>query len=157
MPASMKVFIPKELVANPQKLARAATNALDGAAAGAKADFAVTTATWSHKVAFQVDKGRPDRRVVGTDDEIYGYVTGGTRPHIIVAHGKALAFPGGGFRPKSRVRTIGSNKGSKGGAVILRPRVNHPGTTAREFEDVIAEKWQADLPITMQRAIDAEM
>lgn len=157
MPASMKVFIPKDLVVNPQKLARAVTNALDGAAAGALIDFKTTTATWSHKVAFQIDKSRPDRRVVGTDDEIYGYVTEGTRPHVIVAHGKALAFPGGGFRPKTRVKYIGSNKGSTGGATVFRKVVHHPGTEAREFEDVIAEKWQKELPVTMQRAIDAEL
>lgn len=157
MPASVKVFIPRSLVADPQKLARAVTNALDGAAAGALVDFKTTTATWSHRVAFQIDKGRPDRRVVGTDDEIYGYVTGGTRPHVIVAHGKALAFPGGGFRPKTRVRTIGSNKGSKGKGVVFRKMVHHPGTDAREFEDAIAEKWQTELPVTMQRAIDSEV
>ena len=157
MPASIKVFVPKELVANPQKLARAVTNALDGAAAGAKVDFETTTATWSHKVAFQIDKSQADRRIVGTDDEIYGYVSGGTRPHIIVAHGKALAFPGGGFRPKTRVRYIGSNKGNKGGAVVFRPKVNHPGTAPREFDEAIAEKWQAQLPVVMQRAVDSEV
>lgn len=157
MASLLKVFIPKDLVANPAKLARAVTNALDGAAAGALIDFKTTTQTWKHKVAFQIDKGRPDRRVVGTDDEIYGYVTEGTRPHIIVAHGKALAFFGGKFRPKTRVRTIGSNKGSKGGAVIFRKMVHHPGTDAREFEEAIAEKWQKELPVTMQRAIDSEV
>lgn len=157
MPASIKVFIPKGLVADPQKLARAVTNALDGAAEGALIDFKTTTATWSHKVAFQIDKSRPDRRIVGTDDEIYGYVTEGTKPHVIVAHGKALAFPGGGFRPKTRVRSIGSNKGAKGKGVVFRKVVHHPGTTAREFEDVIAEKWQKELPVTMQRAIDSEV
>lgn len=157
MPASIKVFIPKELVADPQKLARAVTNALDGAAEGALVDFKVTALTWIHKVEFQIIKDRLDRRVVGTDDEIYGYVTGGTRPHVIVAHGKALAFPGGGFRPKTRVRTIGSNKGNKGKGVIFRKMAHHPGTDAREFEDAIAEKWQKELPVTMQRAIDAEL
>lgn len=154
---SVKVFVPKSLVADPQKLARAVANALDGAAKGALEDFKVTTATWQHKVDFTIDSPGADRRVVGTDDDIYGYVSGGTRPHIIVAHGKALAFPGGGFRPKSRPRYIGSNKGSKGGAVIFRPVVHHPGTTAREFDEAIAEKWQKELPVTMQRAIDSEV
>lgn len=154
---SLKVFVPKSLVADPAKLARAVTNALDGAAKGALIDFKATTATWDHQPDFATDAPSADRRVVGTDDEIYGYVTGGTRPHVIVAHGKALAFPGGGFRPKSRPRVIGSNKGSKGGAAIFRPRVNHPGTTAREFEEAIAEKWRKELPVTMQRAIDSEV
>lgn len=56
-----------------------------------------------------------------------------------------------------RLRVIVSNKGSKGKGVIFRPKVNHPGTKAREFEDAIAEKWQKELPVTMQRAIDSEV
>lgn len=155
--AGVKVFVPKSLVANPQGLARAVANALDGAAKGALEDFRVTTATWQHQPDFAIDTPSEDRRVVGTDDEIYGYVSGGTKPHIIVAHGKALVFPGGGFRPKSRPRYIGSNKGSKGGAVIFRPVVHHPGTEARKFDEAIAEKWQKQLPVVMQRAIDAEV
>jgi hypothetical protein len=151
----MKVFIPRDLVLDPQKLARAVDNALDAAAEGALVDFKVTTQTWSRKVAFMVVK-QHGRRVVGTDDEIYGYVTEGTRPHVIVARGKALAFPGAGFRPKSRVRVIGSNKGNKGSGMVFTKQVNHPGTEAREFEEVIAEKWRTELPRTMQRAIDAE-
>lgn len=155
--AMITVFVPKSIAGDPRKLARAVTNALDGAAKGALVDFKTTTATWDHQPAFDIQSPSADQRVVGTDDDIYGYVTGGTKPHVIVAHGKGLAFPGGGFRPKSRPRYIGSNKGSKGGAIIVRPKVHHPGTTAREFEQTIAEKWQKELPITMQRAIDAEL
>lgn len=157
MAASFKVLIPKSLVADPQKLARAVANALDGAAKGAQVDFKVTTATWQHQPAFDIDEPSADRRIVGTDDKIYEYVTKGTKPHVIVAHGKALAFPGGGFRPKTRPRYIGSNKGSKGGAVIFRPVVHHPGTEAREFDETIAEKWRKELPKTMQRSIDSEL
>lgn len=155
--ASLKVFVPKSLVADPVKLGRAVANALDGAAKGAKIDFHATTTTWEHQPDFAITEPSADRRVVGTDDEIYKFVTKGTKPHVIVAHGGGLAFPGGGFRPKSRPRVIGSNKGSKGGAVIVRPKVNHPGTAPREFEEAIAEKWRAELPKTMQRAIDSEV
>ena len=154
---SVKVFVPKSIVGDPRKLSRAVANALDGAAKGAQVDFKTTTATWDHQPAFDIQQPSDDQRVVGTDDDIYSFVSGGTRPHIIVAHGKGLAFPGGGFRPKTRPRSIGSNKGSKGGAIIVRPRVQHPGTEAREFEQTIAEKWQKELPITMQRAIDSEV
>lgn len=157
MAGSIKVFVPKSLVADPSKLARAVTNALDGAAKGVLADFKTTTATWSHQPDFAIQEPSADRRVVGTDDEIYKFVTGGTKPHVIVAHGKGLAFPGGGFRPKTVPRAIRSNKGSKGGAIIVRPKVNHPGTAPREFEEAIAEKWQKQLPVTMQRAIDSEV
>lgn len=157
MAGSIKVFVPKTFVADPQKLARAVANALDGAAKGALVDFKVTTQTWQHQPEFDIQEPSADRRVVGTSDEIYGYVSGGTKPHVIVAHGKALAFPGGKFRAKTQPRVIGSGAGSKGGAIILRPKVNHPGTTAREFDEAIAEKWQKELPKTMQRAIDSEV
>lgn len=157
MAGSLKVFVPKSLVADPQKLARAVANGLDGAAKGALEDFKVTTQTWTHQPDFDIQEPSADRRVVGTNDDIYSYVTEGTKPHVIVAHGKALAFPGGGFRPKSRPRYIGSNKGSKGGAVIFRPRVQHPGTAPREFEQAIADKWKTELPKIMQRSIDSEL
>jgi len=153
----MKLIIPKSIAGNPQNLARAVANALDGAAKGALVDFKVTTQTWQHKVAFDIQEPSADRRVVGTDDDIYNYVSGGTKPHVIVARGKALVFPGGGFRPKTEVRVIGSGAGSKGGASVFRPKVNHPGTQAREFEETIAEKWRKELPVVMQRAIDAEV
>lgn len=158
MPVRMKVIVPKDLVMQPQKLARAVTNGLDAAQKGALADFEVTVLTWQHTVQFVTLAPNAGSRIVGTDDEIYGYVNDGTRAHIIAPkNGKALAFPGGGFRPKTRKGYIGSNKGSKGGAVIVRPIVHHPGTTARKFDVAIAEKWRKQLPIVMQRAIDSEV
>lgn len=153
---SMKVIVPKSLVVDPQKLARAVANGLDGAAKGATVDFKTTTATWQHTVSFETTEPDAARRVVGTDDEIYGYVNAGTRPHVIVAHGKALAFGVGG-RPKSRPGYIGANAGSTGKGTVFRRMVNHPGTTARGFDTAIATKWQEQLPIIMQRAIDSEV
>jgi hypothetical protein len=153
MPFFAKVFVPRSL--GFAKVKRAFVTALDGAAEGAKVDFETTTATWQHKVGFSIDK-QDDRRIVGTDDEIYHFVNKGTKPHTIVAHGRALVFPGGGFRPKTRVKVIGSSGGSKGSGTVFRPVVHHPGTDAREFDQAIAEKWQKQLPVIMQRAIDAE-
>jgi len=157
MPASIKVFVPKELVADPRKLARAVANGLDSAQAGALVDFKVTTATWQHQPDFETKKPNEATRTVETDDEIYGYVSGGTKPHVIVAHGKALRFPGPGFRPKSRPGAIRSNQGSKGKGMVFRKKVNHPGSKARDFDKAIADKWNKELPITMQRAIDSEV
>ena len=153
---SMKVIVPKDLILDPQKLARAIQNGLDGAAKGAVVDFKTTTATWDHQVDFETAEPDAARRVVGTDDEIYGYVNTGTRPHVIVAHRAALAFGVGG-RPKSRPGYIGANTGSKGKGTVFRKMVNHPGTKARGFDKAIAAKWQEQLPIIMQRAIDSEV
>jgi hypothetical protein len=157
MPASMTVFVPKDLVLDPRKLARAVSNGLDAAQKGAAIDFEVTVSTWQHKPDFEQRKPNEATRTVETDDEIYGYVSGGTKPHVIVAHGKALVFPSGGFRPKSRPGYIGANQGSKGKGVVFRKMVSHPGSKARDFDKAIAKKWQEQLPIEMQRAIDSEV
>ncbi len=157
MPASLKVFVPKDLVADPRKLARAVMNGLDAAQKGAEVDFKVTTQTWQHQPDFALRTPNAATRTVSTDDEIYGYVSGGTRPHIIVAHGKALRFPRTGFRAKSTPRVIGSGSGSRGKGVVFRKKVNHPGSKARDFDKAIAEKWGDELPIVMQRAIDSEV
>lgn len=155
---SMKVFVPKSLVADPARLARAVANGLDAAQDGALVDFKVTTQTWNHQPEFEKQSPDAGTRVVGTDDEIYGFVSGGTKPHVIVGKpGKRLAFGAAGFRPKTRVGAIRSNKGAKGSPIIVRPKVNHPGTEARKFDEAIAEKWQKQLPIVMQRAVDSEM
>src|SRR5262245_50309875 len=148
MPFEIKVFIPADLVFDPRKLTRAVKNGLDAAQQGALVDFKVTTQTWQHQPAFDTRAPDAATRTVQTDDEIYGYVSGGTKPHVIVAKGKSLAFPGAGFRPKSRPGAIRSNQGSKGKGVVFRKRVQHPGSKAREFDKAIAKKWNKELPIT---------
>lgn len=153
----LKPIIPKGEVLDPRKLARAKKNALDGAAKGALIDYKVTTQTWQHKPDFVIERPSDNERIVGTNDTIYGYVEEGTKPHVITAKpGGVLAF-GPGARAKTRPRVIGSGSGSKGGATVFRPRVQHPGTDAREFSEVIAEKWEEQLPLILQRAIDAEL
>lgn len=152
-----KPIIPKGEILDARKLSRAKKNALDGAAKGALVDFKVTAQTWDHTPSFAIEAPSDDERIVGTNDTIYGYVEEGTRPHVITAKaGGVLAF-GPGAKAKTKPRVIGSGGGSKGGATVFRPRVQHPGTDAREFSVVIAEKWGEQLPLLLQRAIDAEL
>jgi hypothetical protein len=153
----IKAVIPRDLGLDPRRLQRAITNGLDASAKAAKVDFGVTTQTWAKKPDFEISEPDPYSRVIGTDDEIYGYVNDGTKPHLIVArNGKALAFgvPSGA---KTTPRVIGSSAGRKGSTMIRRKAVQHPGTDAREFDQAIAEKWENQLPTTMQRAIDSEI
>lgn len=152
----MNVLLPKSLVFNAAKLARAIENGLEGAAKDVKVDFAVTTQTWATKPAFEIER-KTAERIVSTDDEIYGYVNDGTRAHPIVAHGPGgLAF-GVPSSPKTAPRVIGSSGGSKGSTIVHVRRVQHPGTEAREFDETIGKKWDAELPRIMQRAIDSEV
>lgn len=152
---SIHVIIPTEALGQAKKLIAAIENGMDAAAEAALIDFHVTTDTWSHQPRFSVDKPNPGERVIGTDDDIYHFVDAGTKPHTIVAKNKkALAF-GAGNRAKTQVRVIGSGSGSKGNTQVRTKRVKHPGTDAREFSETIAKKWQKELPVTMQRAIDS--
>ena len=126
-----------------------AARALEDFAKKVKADYQKTTRTWSHKVVFHRYSRYGLRELaagVDTEDEIYGYVERGTKPHVIMAgiytgksNKKALAFPSV-FRPKTKPRVIGSAAGYKGGATIVRPFVQHPGTEAREFSKTIKKE-----------------
>lgn len=126
--------------------------ALDTTAQGVLADFERTVATWSSTPSFDISANGEFERVVGTDDENYTRVDEGTHPHVIVAHGKALAFGAGGSA-KTRPRVIGSSGGSKGSGVVFTQRVNHPGTEGRQFADTIGEKWEPLLGIEMEQQL----
>lgn len=156
----LKAVIPTRLALDPQRLMRGIQNGLDASARAVKVDFGVTTQTWKKKPEFTITE-TDDGRIVGTDDEIYGYVNDGTPAHDITPkRGKILVFPWGGkgsYRPKTSVRTIGSTDGGSSGGIVKLKRVKHPGTDAREFDAVIAEKWREQFPQTMQRALDSEV
>jgi hypothetical protein len=154
----MTVIVPTRFLRDPVRFERAIENTLDGAALDIKVDFAVTTSTWTNQPRFYIRKTKGER-FIGTDGLIYKFVSGGTKPHLITAHTpKGLAFYATGFRPKSRVRFIGSNKGQQANKDFRRPMVvHHPGTQAREYPEVIKEKWDQELPKIFQRAIDSEV
>lgn len=152
----MKVIIPKKFLRLPDELERAIENGLDGAAKAVEVDFKVTAQTWKHTPEFSTEKTR-GARTVSTTHQIYLFVTGGTKAHVIRAkNGKALAFSSQ-HRAKTTPRTIGSGPGGRGPTDTMRRAVRHPGTAAREFEVEIAKKWQRELPDVMQRAIDSEV
>jgi len=135
------------------KLLRGLERAVDDTTAIVESNFKATTKTWRHKVRFKRRKAARRGNViegdVTTDDEIYGYVTGGTRRHLIpkrpLPQGRSLRFRGGKYGAKTRPRVLGSHKGGAGGAFVFRKQVMHPGTKAREFEQEIALRRQRNL------------
>jgi hypothetical protein len=143
---------------DPAKWKRAIENAGNETAKAVQVDFNVTTRTWKHKPEFKIEHGagRPIWDI-STSDEIYGYVSEGTRPHVIKPkNARMLVFRQGGFRPKSRPGFIGSNAGSPAtGETRVAKVVHHPGTQAREFAQAIAKKWKVEWPRQLQRAIRA--
>jgi len=126
-----------------------------------KKDFEKTTETWERKVEFEVLKslkGGPSL-MIATDDEIYGYVNNGTKPHMIWAGiytgkstAKVLAFPGT-YTAKTMPGVIGSNPGGSSGKMIFRPYVHHPGTKARHFDRTIRDKWRSNYKRRMEGAM----
>lgn len=90
------------------------------------ADFEKTTDGWQTQVDFSArfyagDNLRITVSPGGPGAEIWGYVNSGTRPHLIRAHGRTLAF-------------------EVGGETVFTPVVHHPGTKARNFDEMIAAK-----------------
>jgi hypothetical protein len=151
---SIRVILPKKALFDMPKLEKSLNTALDSAAEQVKTDFKRTTGTWNHKPAFRIDK-HPWVRMVYTSDVIYSYVSKGTRPHPIrPRNAKALHFFRTGFRAKSRVNSLTSNKGAKATKdETFSKGVMHPGTAARNFDETIAKRWRPLFPKQIQRAI----
>lgn len=118
-------------------------------------DYKKTTATWKHRVQWYSTRRGNDYHI-GTKDEIYGFVEGGTRPHEILPKRKGgrLRFFRTGFRPKSRVGYIASYAGATANADLTYSKgVHHPGTKARKFSEKIVEKWRKEWAIRVRAAI----
>lgn len=111
-----------------------------------KQDFESTVTTWKQKPVFFV-RVDLDGITAGTDDEIYGYVNDGTKPHIIRARNAPnLRFQVGGFVPKSQPGRILSRGGrAASGAFVTTKQVMHPGTEARRFDLLISKRRQVTL------------
>lgn len=106
-------------------------------------DFLRTVATWDEKPRFTTTYSSDGfTAIVATDNEVYGYVNSGTKPHVITP--KAPGYPlrwSSQYTPKTRPRVIGSYAGGSSGvkdsAAYL---VHHPGTKARNFNKEIAKR-----------------
>lgn len=121
-----------------------------------KKDFQACVKTWNHKVEFEIIKslkGGPTV-LIGTDDEIFGYVNNGTPKHDIPAQNPAGLFYADGYTPKTQVGVIGSGKGGKFGKIRGHGMiVTHPGIEARKFDVIIADKWRAKFKRLAEDAI----
>ncbi len=119
-------------------------------------DFEETTKTWSKKPEFQmVYAVRPNgpEVLVGTDNEIYGYVNEGTKPHpIFPVRAKALRFQTG-YVAKTVPGQLFSRAGGASGDVVHRAYVMHPGTEARNFDDIIQKAWASKFKTRIEQAM----
>ena len=146
----MKVIKPKKAI-DREHFRKSFYNSMRRVATQVRKDFGKTTATWEHKVEFKESvsiAGPGPILQVWTDDLIYKFVDQGTKPHEIWAgiytgksNKKVLAF-GSQFKAKTQPRVLGSGPGARGGDMIFRPFVQHPGTEAREFSEMIQKDWK---------------
>lgn len=126
---------------------REAAKTLNDIIKKAEREFKKTTATWNRKPEFRIDRARKGNLVamVYTDNEIYGYVVRGTRPHVITPKAAPSLRFQTGFTSKTMPRKITSRRGGRSGPIVSTRLVNHPGTEPRDFDIVIAEMLQPEL------------
>lgn len=94
----------------------------------------------------------------GDNADIWGFVTGGTRPHTIRPRGPGypLRFQWGGpgsYKPKTNV--MGQYKGPGkvvGGKEVRFMSVRHPGNAPRNFEKIIAQAYKPIFARDMENA-----
>lgn len=105
------------------------------------ADFQTATSTWRNQPDFQIETGK-ERAAVFTDDEIFGYVDEGTRPHEIKPrYAKALRF-NASFVPKTVPNRLKAGAGGSGPPVVYSQGVQHPGNKPRNITKIIADRSQ---------------
>jgi len=151
---SLKRIGPKKLF-QAKKVREAVEDALDDLSVEALQMFYKTTATWKNKPNFVVRQVKDGVTITaaGKAGEIFGYVDEGTRPHVIRARrAPMLRFKVGG-RPKTRPRVITSTAGKSGSVWVGALKVNHPGSEAREFSVVIAERIQKKAAKVMRKEL----
>lgn len=123
-------------------------------------NFEDTTRTWNRKPKFDPPTSVPKVGVdtitveTSTSDEIYGWVSDGTKKHAIptVPGVKRLRFPSE-FIAKTSPGIIGSGVGFSGGDLKFPVMVMHPGIEARKFDKEIAEKNKNNFKRILENSI----
>lgn len=162
MAVRLKPILPPKKIFDARKFDRAVDDGLRKTMNAGKGLFQRTTRNFrTVDVIFTVDveSGR-GQASVGTNNRIYGFITHGTRPHLIVpVRAKFLVFGEGKYSPVTTPGKLGSRRvgtGLQGAGGVARPifakRVRHPGTKARRFEEEVAKRLQPILTANMKSA-----
>lgn len=114
-------------------------------------DFKYVTRFWEHDVAIKSEmryRGGDIFVLVGADDEIFGYISGGTdvRYATMDQH----------FVRKTNPGTLETFPGH-GGLLFVSKKFPHPGIEARRYEVLIREKYEKQFPEDIRRAVFAGM
>jgi len=126
-----------------------------------KKEYEKTVTTWNDKPKFgyeiALDSQGPTMIAGvtggGAGAEHWRYVNEGTRPHVILPKGDyPLAFQSG-YNAKSTPGLISAKAGGSYGDVVYARGVMHPGTEARNFDEVI----QKEMTPRFKRAMEDAM
>jgi hypothetical protein len=138
---------------NADGMQRAISNTLRATAEDAQVDFQRTVATFSKKPTFTVRRDGDFSWTVSTDNQIYFWLTYGTRPHIIrPVNATRLAFAAN-YQRKTIPNVIASRPGGASGPTVYATEVMHPGTEATNHDMAIARRYNRKLPEKLRRAL----
>ena len=120
------------------------------------------TAGWSHKPSISAQVifhgGRDVELQVTIDDQIYAWVSEGTRAHIIRPKGQGypLRFQSG-YKAKTMPGSLTPSGGGKFGPDVRAFEVHHPGTQPRKFVQVATDRIEKEIPRILQAEIEREL
>lgn len=111
-----------------------------------RSKFGQSVDGWEHRVAFRGRRdmtGQHARLVYGTNDDIYTFVSKGTKPHEIKPKKKGgrLRFQKG-HRAKTRRGSLQSGSGGRSGEAVFAGKVKHPGSEPRDFDKTVVKQVQ---------------
>jgi len=124
-------------------------------------DFHATTSTWDHKPEFEKLfqlSGGTVAIIVGTDDEIYGYVSNGTKRHWVGPKGKgrggadALKFMSI-YTPKTSPGSMSAGPGGGSGEFWFSKGHYVSGIKARRFDEHIQKLWVKKFKTRIEKAM----
>lgn len=123
-----------------------------------KALFAETVSTWKHKPTWEdsqtIKKDYISMFVyaAGRYEEQYGYVSKGTRDHLIAARNVSRLRFQRGYVAATRPGRLRATSARRFGEVITPTVVHHPGIKARDFPELVAKEHLPDFEHDMQAA-----
>lgn len=139
-----KALIPN-IPSDPKVFQKDMTRRAKNTAEQIRKDFKKTTKNWKVQVDFKVTrkrKGGSYTFAAFTDNEIYGYVNDGTKPHLITAKNAPFLVFSYPSTPKTQPNVLKSGKGKRGNKWASKKQVKHPGTKARNFDKIIAKRFR---------------
>ncbi len=137
-------IVPIGVVFDVRKAKHIADKNMKELANSAQAKFEKVTSSWKTSVDFKQTETSGSYKI-STDNAVFGYVNSGTKPHKTVPRGAKMLQFQTGYKPKTSPNSLGVSGSSYSGATLVRKSVNHPGTTARNFDNQILKEVGQEL------------